>query len=67
LRARHLSDQAAAARERAGTDVGRGVHVSVVVASYLVVLAFLVSGSYGVAAAAGLVPAVAGSVVSGNG
>lgn len=67
LRARHLADQARAARQEAGAVAGQGVHGGVLVVAYLLLLVFLLSGGYGVAATVGLVPAVAGSALATSG
>ena len=67
LHARHLADQAVAVRRQSRAVAGQGVHGGALVVAYLLVLVFLLSGGYGVAATVGLVPAVAGSALATRG
>lgn len=68
LRARHLADQATAARRTPtaprlstrGSAVDRGV----LVAAYLLLLLYLLGGGYAVAVTLGVVPAIPGTAVA---
>ena len=62
LRARHLADQAEARRE---TRTDRRLDVVALVSAHVLVVAFVVTGCYALAAAAGLAPAVPGSALAG--
>ena len=62
LRARHLADQADARRE---AGPGRRLDVVAMVTAHVLLVAFVVTGCYALAAATGLAPAVPGSALAG--